>query len=113
MHLKNFSVIRNGEKIELSPAYDLVNSTIVLKGGAEEIALPIAGKKRKLTRKVLVDYFGKEKCGLNDKVVEINLQALIQAKETWFSLLKESFLSAELKEKYIVLLENRLKILGL
>ncbi|HNX89289.1 MAG TPA: HipA domain-containing protein, partial [Paludibacteraceae bacterium] len=27
MHLKNFSVIRNGDKIELSPAYDLVNST--------------------------------------------------------------------------------------
>jgi serine/threonine-protein kinase HipA len=113
MHLKNFSVIRNGEKIELSPAYDLVNSTIVLKGGAEEIALSLAGKKRKLNRKVLVDYFGKERCGLTDKVVEINLQALIQAKETWLSLLNDCFLSYELKEKYIVLLENRLKILGL
>jgi serine/threonine-protein kinase HipA len=113
MHLKNFSVIRNGEKIELSPAYDLVNSTIVLKGGAEEIALSLAGKKRKLTRKVLVDYFGKERCGLTDKVVEINLLALVQAKETWFSLLKKCFLSNELKDNYIVLLENRLKILGL
>jgi len=113
MHLKNYSVIRDGDKIELSPAYDLLNSTIVLKGGAEEIALSLDGKKRKLTRKVLVDYFGKERCGLTDKVVESTLLALSQAKETWFELLSICFLSNEFKEKYIVLLENRLKILGL
>jgi len=113
MHLKNFSVIRNGDKIELSPAYDLVNSTIVLKGGAEEIALSLAGKKRKLTRKVLVDYFGKERCGHTDKVIENNIQGLAQAKETWFGLLKICFLNKELKEKYISLLESRIKALAL
>lgn len=113
MHLKNYSVIRDGDKIELSPAYDLLNSTIVLKGGAEEIALSLAGKKRKLTRKVLVDYFGKERCGLTDKVVESSLLALSQAKKTWFTLLADCFLSSEFKEKYTVLLESRLKILDL
>jgi serine/threonine-protein kinase HipA len=113
MHLKNFSVIRNEEKIELSPAYDLLNSSIVLKGGAEEIALSVAGKKRKLTRKVLVDYFGQERCGLQLKIVESSLQALIQAKESCFSLLEDCFLSAEFKKKYIALFENRLKILDL
>lgn len=113
MHLKNYSVIRNGDKIELTPAYDLLNSTIVLKGGAEEIALSLAGKKRKLTRKVLVDYFGKERCGLPDKVVESNIQALGHAKETWFTLLADCFLSSEFKEKYTALLESRLKILNL
>jgi len=113
MHLKNFSVIRNGGKIELSPAYDFINSTIVLKGSAEEIALSLSGKKRKLNRKVLVDYFGKERCALTDKVIENNIQALVKAKEIWFSLLKICFLNKELKEKYISLLESRIKILVL
>jgi len=110
MHLKNYSVIRNGDKIEFSPAYDLLNSTIILKGRTEEIALSLAGKKRKLTRKVLVDYFGKEQCGLTDKVVE-TIQVLAQVKETWLNLLANCFLSTELKEKYISLLEKRVKIL--
>ncbi len=112
MHLKNYSVIRNGDKIELSPAYDLLNSTIVLRGGAEEIALSLAGKKRRLTRKVLVDYFGKERCGLTDKVIEKDLQALSEAKSRWFKLLDSSFLSDDFKEKYQTLLETRIKILG-
>jgi serine/threonine-protein kinase HipA len=113
MHLKNYSLIRNEHKIELSPAYDLLNSTIVLKGGAEEIALSLAGKKRKLNRSILVDYFGIERCGLTPKVVESNLQALSNAKENWIVLLENCFLSSDLKEKYIRLLRNRLKILGL
>lgn len=51
MHLKNYSVIVANGKVELSPAYDLLNSTIVLKGDTEEIALPLKGKKKNLTRK--------------------------------------------------------------
>lgn len=113
MHLKNYSVIRYGDKIELSPAYDLLNSTLVLKGGVEEIALSLAGKKRKLTRDVLIDYFGKVHCGLTDKVIENTLQALFKAKEAWFELLSECFLKDELKEKYIKLLNERMKIIGI
>ncbi|MHC1707273.1 MAG: HipA domain-containing protein [Bacteroidales bacterium] len=113
MHLKNYSLIRYGEKIELSPAYDLLNTTIVLKGGAEEIALTLAGKKRKLSRKVLIDYFGKQTCGLTEKVIDNSLQSLFQAKNRWFDLLTICFLSPELKTKYITLLENRLKVLDL
>ena len=46
MHLKNFSVIRRDFKVELSPAYDLLNSTIIL-NSQEELALPLRGKKNK------------------------------------------------------------------
>jgi serine/threonine-protein kinase HipA len=113
MHLKNYSVIRKGDKTELAPAYDLLNTTIVLKGNTEEIALSLAGKKSNLTRKVLVDYFGKERCGLTGKVIESNLLALSQAKEKWYSLLDVCFLSGELKEKYAILLDKRIKILEL
>lgn len=111
MHLKNYSVIRNDGKIELSPAYDLLNSTIVLKGSAEEIALTLAGKKKKLTREILIDYFGKERCGLNEKIIDNNIHALKKGSEVWFDLINISFLSNDLKEKYKILLEKRMRIL--
>lgn len=46
MHLKNFSLITRGSKVSLSPAYDLLNSTIAQKNAEEEIALPIRGRKK-------------------------------------------------------------------
>jgi len=76
MHLKNYSVIVQADKVVLSPAYDLLNSTIVLKGDIEEIALPVKGKKSNLNERILIDYFGKETCELTDKVIEKNLQEI-------------------------------------
>ncbi len=113
MHLKNYSLITKMDKTELSPAYDLLNTTIVLKGGAEEIALSIGGKKKNLKRKDLVDYFGKERCGLTQKIIELNLEALSQAKKDWSVLLETCFLSDELKERYKQLLHQRFHILQL
>ena len=109
----NYSIIRSGEKTGLSPAYDLLNTTIVLRGGAEEIALRLAGKKRNLNRKDLIDYFGKERCGLTGKVIESNLLELSQAKEKWYTLLDNCFLSEEFKEKYAFLMDKRIKVLEL
>ena len=45
-HLKNFSLLRK-EKVDyqLSPAYDIVNSRIVLPGEKEDMCLSIQGKK--------------------------------------------------------------------
>ncbi|MFC2101119.1 HipA domain-containing protein [Bacteroidota bacterium] len=111
MHLKNFSVLRKADKIELSPAYDLLNSTILLKGDVEEIALPLAGKKKKLNRIILIDYFGKDCCQLTEKVIAQTLTDLIAAKPSFINLLETCFLSEEMKEKYLSLLENRCKVL--
>ncbi|MDZ7766346.1 MAG: HipA domain-containing protein [Melioribacteraceae bacterium] len=60
MHLKNFSLIRINDKIEFTPFYDLVNTTIILNRVQEEIALPIRGRKNNLRKSDLVDYFGKK-----------------------------------------------------
>ncbi len=68
MHLKNFSLITRDNKVELSPAYDLLNTTIVVPRTQEEIALPIAVKKRNLDKKILIDYFAKERLKLNDTI---------------------------------------------
>ncbi|NOY06531.1 MAG: HipA domain-containing protein, partial [Chlorobi bacterium] len=66
MHLKNFSLITRDGKVELSPAYDLLNTTLALGNAAEEIALPLGGKRANLTRRILVDYFARERMALND-----------------------------------------------
>ena len=113
MHLKNYSAITLNGKIKLSPAYDLLNSSIVLKGDIEEIALSIKGKKSNLNRNLLINYFGKERCSLTDKIIEKTLNTIKMALPSWFGLIDISFLSNEMKEKYRVLLRNRINVLGL
>lgn len=113
MHLKNYSIIVQNGKVELSPAYDLLNSTIVLQGDVEEIALPVKGKKSNLNADVLISYFGKEHCGLTDRVVEKILATTGKAIPLWFGEIENSFLSQEMKEKYASLLLKRSQKLGL
>jgi serine/threonine-protein kinase HipA len=111
MHVKNFSIINRNNKIELSPCYDLLNSTIELKKHDEEIALPIKGKKKHLTRNILIDYFGKERCELTNKVMDNVLETITSAIPFWIDLINISFLSSDMKKKYIELLNTRLSIL--
>ncbi len=111
-HLKNFSLITRNGKIELSPAYDLLNSTIVLSGvNIEELALPLAGKKRKITHELLVNYFGKERLKLSDKTIRQISNELAAVMPEWFHLINVCFLSPDLKKKYRQLLNERIFIL--
>lgn len=113
MHLKNYSLIIRNNIIELSPAYDFLNSSIVLKGDVEETALTLRGKKKNLTRKILVEYLGKERMSLNNKVIANVLFDLENALTGWFKLLEISFLSGEMKELFYQLLKDRIHRLGL
>jgi len=112
MHLKNYSIIISNGKVELSPAYDLLNSTIVLKGDTEEIALSLKGKKSKLNKNILIDYFGRERCNLTDKIIERFLKKIQKEIPAWFNLIDISFLSSEMKDKYKNLLQKRIDTLG-
>ncbi len=107
MHLKNFSLITREGKNELSPAYDFLNSTIALPNPQEELALPLNGKKSKLTRDDLVRYFGSERLQLNEAVLAEVLARFRQALPHWRELLERCFLSAEMREKFDSLLETR------
>jgi serine/threonine-protein kinase HipA len=109
MHLKNFSIITENNKVMLSPCYDLVNSTIEYKKQEEEIALTLAGKKRNLTRDILIDYFGKERCKLTALSIEKILSTISTAIPKWKELISISFLSNDMKGKYNELLEGRLE----
>jgi serine/threonine-protein kinase HipA len=112
MHLKNFSLISRDNKVELSPAYDLLNTTIVVPRTQEEIALPIAGKKRNLSAKILLDYFGKERLKLNDTIISQVLNKINFEWNNLENLIKTSFLSPEMREKYFELLGKRRLILN-
>jgi len=88
-----------------------VNSTIEYIKQDEEIALPLMGKKKHLTRSLLVDYFGVERCKLTPKSIDNVMETIFLAIEKWEELIEISFLSKEMKDKCRALLETRLNIL--
>lgn len=112
MHLKNYSLITKSNITSLTPAYDLLNTTIVLKNAGEEIALPVRGRKRNLTRNDLVSYFAVERLGLNDRTVEMTMKNLNEAIPLWEDEIAISFLSDGMKEDYLSLLRKRSRTLG-
>jgi serine/threonine-protein kinase HipA len=112
MHLKNFSLIRRDLKVELSPAYDLLNSTIIL-NSQEELALPLRGKKNKLKKDDFFMYFAKERLELTQKSIEQTANRIVKAFPTWIDLIQKSFLSDSMKIKYIDLLNERFNKLEL
>lgn len=113
MHLKNFSLITRDNKVELSPAYDLLNTTIVVPRTQEEIALPIAGKKRNLSVKILIEYFGKERLKLNDTIISQVLNRISSEFNNWENLVDLCFLSNEMKEKYLKLMRKRIEVFNI
>ncbi len=113
LHLKNLSVLTDRDGLrKLSPAYDLVSSGTVLRDPAE-LALPIAGKRSNLRREHVVDYYGRERLGLTDRVVAGVLGEVERAQPAWDDLVARSFLSADLRERYAVILAQRRRALEL
>ncbi len=113
MHLKNFSLITRDGKIELSPSYDLLNSSIAVEKPLEEIALSLGGKRRNLTARLLIDYYGKERLGLKGKVIQGVIEKITASFPGWESLIDINFLSGNMKMKYKELLKHRRYILGI
>jgi len=113
MHLKNYSIISQNDKIELCPAYDFLNSSIVLGKDVEETALTLKGKKKNMTKNILIDYLGLERLKLNQTVIDKTLKELQGAKPSWFKLIHNSFLNQDLKDDYKELLEKRIQLLDL
>jgi serine/threonine-protein kinase HipA len=105
MHLKNFSMIKSSSGWILSPAYDLLNVTIANPSDKEELALTLGGKKKKLNR-TYFERFGRE-LGLTNKQIESVFNRLVKNKVKAVEWIRQSFLSDELKEDYLELLEDR------
>ena len=113
LHLKNLSILTETDGIRrLSPAYDCVSTTIVLRR-PKQLALTLAGKRDRLTRGDLVSYYGRERLGLRPAVVERVLREIAQALPLWQDLIARSFLTAELKDRLRDLVSQRSEVLSL
>jgi len=111
-HLKNFSLLtRKDGSITLSPAYDLLNSTIVI-AGSEQLALSLNGKKNKLKRIDFIDYFGRDRLELTEKTIDSILETYARKLPEWKTLIDASFLPPKQKKAYQDLLSERCAILG-
>jgi serine/threonine-protein kinase HipA len=107
MHLKNFSLIHQpliGSV--LSPAYDLVATTLVNPADDEEMALTLNGKKKKLKLSDFVAAFNTMK--LDAKQQENIFKKMFNAKSKWADFIECSFLSKDYKMAYKELIEERL-----
>ncbi|MBY0543955.1 MAG: HipA domain-containing protein [Gammaproteobacteria bacterium] len=111
MHLKNFSLITRDNIITLSPAYDLLNTTIAIGNAKEEIALPLKGKKNNLNSKDFIIYLGQEKLELTPISIEKTLNSIKAQLSSWQELIHNSFLSKPMQEKYEALLLERASVL--
>lgn len=108
MHLKNFSMLKTSYGWALSPAYDLLNVAIVNPQDTEELALTIAGKRKKITKKILIE-FGVD-LGLTEKQIDSVFNRFADLQEEAIALIKSSFLSENMQRNYIELLENRYRV---
>jgi serine/threonine-protein kinase HipA len=112
MHLKNFSLIYGDGKIALSPAYDLLNSTMALANAEEEMALPLKGKKLYFNRDIFFNYFGESRLELNKKVLTNIEDEIVAAVPKWLNLIDISFLVDEKKQEYLDMLNDRRQKMG-
>lgn len=111
MHLKNFSMIKSLSGWVLAPAYDLLNVSIVNPDDDEELALTLAGKKKKLKR----EHFAQLGIGLGltEKQIQRVFKRMEKNKPKAIGWIDRSFLSDEMKVSYKEVLEEKYRQLGL
>ena len=108
MHLKNFSLIRNNEDWEFSPAYDLLNVHLHLPEDKEETALTLAGKKSRLTKKDFIQLG--LKFNLSENQISNSFKRLKKGEKMMLALIEKSFLTPKNQEEYKVMISSRLDI---
>lgn len=108
MHLKNFSLIYDTpNNIRLAPAYDLLNTRLVLteKQDPEESALTLNGKKSKFSRSNFIR-FGLS-IGLTDRQIDNIFQRFVAQHSFANDLIAKSFLPEPLVDRYQEIFQER------
>ena len=107
MHLKNFSLYAPNETdYILTPAYDLLNTLLVIPEDAEELALTLNGKKSRLTR---YDFeLAMLSSGLNEKVISNIFNRFKRITPQWEACIRSSFLPQHLQDTYWSLIQQRI-----
>jgi len=107
-HLKNFSLLKKEEVgYSLSPAYDIVNSRLVLPEEKEELCLSLNGKRNNISKK---DFHGlSEHLGLNSKQVHHAIERLRGLRPPIEMMIAESFLGERLRDRFLGVFKERMK----
>lgn len=107
MHLKNFSLLEQpGLGMTLSPAYDLVNTTLVNPADDEDMALTLNSRKKKLKKQDFVAAMTILK--LEQKQQENIFSKMTNVFPQWLAIIDRSFMSDAFKEQYKVILTERM-----
>ncbi|MBD5360806.1 MAG: HipA domain-containing protein [Bacteroides sp.] len=111
MHLKNFSLFKPTDNYVLTPAYDLISTSIVMPEDDEELALTLNGKKKKIKRedfeKVMSD------SGMDEKSITNLFKKFEKAYPKWIEMIAQSFLPDEQQELYRGQIERMSAKLGI
>lgn len=105
MHLKNFSMMEGPSGWTLSPAYDLLNVSILNPDDTEETALTLCGKKKKISREHF-EQLGKH-LGMTDRQIHGAFMRMTKYRPKAHNWIDKSFLSDEMKDAYKHVLKNR------
>lgn len=110
MHLKNFSLISQQRgKYVLTPTYDQVSTAIVMPEDTEELALSLGGWKKKIMREDFIESMISS--GLEEIVANRILDRFQKCQNKWDEIIDASFINAEQKKQFQLLISNRLNTL--
>ena len=110
MHLKNFSLFKPSANYMLTPAYDLLSTSIVMPEDDEELALTLNGKKKKIKRedfeKAMRD------SGMDDKAIANVFVKFTRVLPKWEIVIRDSFLPKEKQDALLDLINRKAARLG-
>ena len=110
MHLKNFSLYNpDGSGHMLTPAYDMLATTLVMPDDTEELALTLNGKKRKLRKADFIRSITSS--GVDEKVIDNMARRFGRVLPKWFDIIDRSFLPEDMRHAYKNLILRRIIML--
>lgn len=108
MHLKNYSLVfKNDGSIKLSPAYDLLSTSLATPEDKEDTALTLNGKKKKI--KIDDFHILAKRCNLNQKAFDSVLEGFEKNLINFKKIIEQSFLSEKMAADYLKVLSEKAK----
>ena len=108
MHLKNFSLIYNDNRVQLSPAYDLLNVRLVFPQDQEETALLFNGRRKNITLKDF-ELLGNS-LDINEKARNNIYKKFSSRNNIVYQTIEASFLNDAAKGRYAEIWKQKQKI---
>lgn len=116
--MKNFTLVNEGEEYRLSPAYDLINTSLhLLKSGIFALNKGLfkegmSFSDTRTIRRADFEEFGK-RIGLSEKLIKRELDRFASKTPLIDKLIDRSFLSTDLKRQYRLSMSYRQQILSI